>query len=253
MSGITIKTSAEIKKLRAGGKILAKIIKQLGRAAKAGTTTLELDSLARKLILDYGATPSFENFGEPPYPAVLCASNNEGIVHCIPDNEKLKEGDILGLDLGIWYQGLCTDMAITVPVGKVSAAAKKLLKVTQKSLELAIQQVKPDKTIGDIGYAVQTYVEQNGFGVVRRLVGHGVGYGVHEEPRIPNFGKPGQGQVLKEGMVIAIEPMVTAGHFEIEVLANNWNIVTADRSLAAHFEHTVAVTKNGCEILTRLR
>lgn len=230
---------------------MSKIVKQLGAAARVGTTTLELDDLARKLIKDFQATPSFEGFGEPPYPAVLCASNNEGVVHCIPDNEKLKDGDVLGIDLGIWYFGLCTDMAITVSVGKASILAKKLIKVTKKSLALAIAQVHPGKTIGDIGSAVQTYVEQNGFNVVRQLVGHGVGYTVHEEPKIPNFGQAGQGEILKEGMVLAIEPMVTAGHFEIEALKNNWNIVTADRSLSAHFEHTVAVTKSGCEVLTK--
>lgn|SRR3989344_2472794 len=248
---ITIKTSEDIKKLRAGGKILARILKQVAQAAKAGVKAIELDSLARKLIKEAGATPSFEGFGQPPYPAVLCVSINEGLVHCVPGERELKEGDVAGLDLGIWHQGLCTDMAVSVGVGKISKEAKKLIKVTKRSLDIAISQVKPDNTLGDIGYAVQNYVENQGFSVIRKLVGHGVGYQVHEPPPIPNFGKKGEGEVLKEGMVLALEPMVAVGHHDIEVLGNQWDIVMKDRSLAAHFEHTVTVTKNGCEILTK--
>ena len=248
---ITIKTSEDIKKLRAGGKILARILKQVAQAAKAGVKAIELDSLARKLIKEAGATPSFEGFGQPPYPAGLCVSINEGLVHCVPGERELKEGDVAGLDLGIWHQGLCTDMAVSVGVGKISKEAKKLIKVTKRSLDIAISQVKPDNTLGDIGYAVQNYVENQGFSVIRKLVGHGVGYQVHEPPPIPNFGKKGEGEVLKEGMVLALEPMVAVGHHDIEVLGNQWDIVMKDRSLAAHFEHTVTVTKNGCEILTK--
>ena len=188
----------------------------------------------------------------PLYPVFLCFSNNEGVVHCLPNKEPLKEGDVLGIDCGIWHKGLCTDMAVTVGIGKVSAEAQKLIGVTRKSLELAMAQVKPGNTLGDIGYAVQSYVEKNGFGVVRHLVGHGVGYDVHEDPRIPNFGKKGTGMVLEPGMVLAIEPMVTLGDWNIKILDNGWDIVTADRSLAAHFENTIVVTEKGCEILTRL-
>lgn len=230
---------------------MAKIVKALGKAAKPGMTTLELDTLARKLMADYKVQPSFLEFGDPPYPAVLCTSINEGIVHCIPNETVLKEGDIIGIDCGIWHENLCTDMAITVGIGKVSAEAKKLMEVTEKSLNLAIKQIKPGNTLGDIGYAVQSYAESFGYGVVRQLVGHGVGYEVHEEPRIPNYGIKGKGLVLEPGMVIAVEPMITAGSYDIEVSFNGWDIVTKDKSLAAHFEHTIVVTKKGCEVLTK--
>lgn len=248
---ITIKTPEDIKKLRTGGKILARILKQVAKAAKVGVKAIELDELARKLIKEAGAQPSFEGFGQPPYPAVLCVSINEGLVHCVPGGQVLQDGDVVGLDLGIWHQGLCTDIAVTVGIGKISKGAKKLIKVTKKALDIAISQVRPENTLGDIGYAVQSYVEKNGFSVIRKLVGHGVGYQVHEPPQIPNFGLPGQGAVLKEGMVLALEPMVAVGHYDIEVLDNKWDTVTKDRSLSAHFEHTVVVTKNGCEILTK--
>ncbi len=248
---VTIKTPEEIKKLRQGGKILAKILKKLGAAAKPGVSTMDLELLAKKLMEEYQVKPSFYGFGEPPYPAVICASNNEGIVHCVPNEVKLKAGDILGVDCGIWHEGLCTDAAITVGIGEISEQAKKLLAVTKKSLDLGIKQVKPGNTVGDIGFAVQSYVDKFGYGIVRALVGHGVGYKVHEEPRIPNFGKPHTGEVLKEGMVIAIEPMITLGDYVFDVLANGWDVVTKDKSLAAHFEHTLAVTKRGCEVLTK--
>ncbi len=230
---------------------MSKIVKAVAKAAQAGVTTLELDQLARKLVDQYKVKPSFLNFGEPAYPAVLCTSINEGIVHCIPNKTVLKAGDIISLDCGIWHQGLCTDMAVTVGVGQVSPEAKKLMAVTEKSLNLAIKQIKPGNTLGDIGQAVQSYAESFGYGVVRQLVGHGVGYQVHEEPRIPNYGQAGTGEVLCPGMVLAIEPMITLGGFEIEVSFNGWDIITKDRSLAAHFEHTVAVTKRGCELLTK--
>ncbi|MDP2586764.1 MAG: type I methionyl aminopeptidase [Candidatus Komeilibacteria bacterium] len=248
---VTIKTPEEIKKLRQGGKILAKILKKLGAAAKPGVSTMDLEELSKKLMAEYKVKPSFFGFGEPAFPATICASNNEGIVHCIPNETKLKDGDILGIDCGIWHEGLCTDAAITVGIGKISAEAKQLMEVTKKSLTLAIKQIKPGNTVGDIGYAVQSYVDKFGYGIVRGLVGHGVGYEVHEEPRIPNFGKPNTGEVLKEGMVIAVEPMITLGDYAFDVLENGWDIVTKDRSLAAHFEHTIAVTKRGCEVLTK--
>jgi methionyl aminopeptidase len=251
MTNITIKTPAEIEKLRAGGKILHRILKQVAAAVRPGITKLELDELARKLIAAAGAKPSFEGFGTPPYPAALCVSVNDVLVHGIPDEQEIKEGDLVGLDLGIWHQDLCTDHALTVGVGKISKQAKKLLKVTQKSLAIGLKQIKPGKTLGDFGQAVQQYVESQGFSVIRKLVGHGVGYGVHEEPRIPNFGRAGMGEVLEEGMVLALEPMVSVGSPEIIVLANEWDIAMKDKSLSAHFEHTIAVTKKGCEILTK--
>lgn len=251
MSKINIKTPGEIEKLREGGKILAQIMSKLTGAARPGLRTIELEQLAQKLIKEAGAKPSFQGYGEPPYSAALCTSINEEVVHCLPGNREMKEGDIMGIDCGIWYKGLCTDMAITVPIGKISAKAKKLIKVTRKALDIAISQIKPGDTLGDMGNAVQKYVEKNGFSVVRKLVGHGVGHDVHEPPRIPNFGERGEGEEFKEGMVLALEPMVNIGHYDIEVRDNKWDIVTKDKSLSAHFEHTIVVTKNGSEILTK--
>jgi methionyl aminopeptidase len=253
MSNISIKTAEDIAKLKEGGKILARILEGLCRAVRPGISTWQLEELARKLIEEYQVKPSFLGFGEPPYPAVLCASVNEAVVHSIPSKEKiLKKGDIIGLDLGIWHEGLCTDMARTVAVGESSRQVSKLIEVTRESLAIAERVVKAGVTIGDIGYAVQRYVEENGFSVVRSLVGHGVGYKVHEEPKIPNYGRKGQGETLRQGMVIAIEPMVNIGRHEVEVGDNGWDIVTADRELSAHFEDTLAVTKDGCIVLTSI-
>lgn len=250
MVEITIKTPDEIEKLRQGGRILAMIMNQLVQAVKPGVKTQDLEELAKKLMKEYQVEGSFLDYGKPPYPAVLCTSINEEVVHCIPRDKVIKEGDIIGLDIGIWHKGLCTDMSRTVLVGKVSKEAKKLVKVTQKALAIAKKQIKPGKTIGDLGYAIEQYVKGNGFSVVRGLVGHGVGYAVHEPPRLPNFGKPKEGEAFKEGMVLAIEPMVNSGGHEIEVKDNGWDIVTKDKSLSAHFEDTVVVTKNGCKTLT---
>jgi len=251
MTEVSIKSPEEISRLKEGGKLLFGIVKRVSQAVKPGVTTQELDDLARQLIAEAGARPSFEGFGQPPYPAALCTSVNQELVHCIPGPRQLKEGDIISLDCGIWYKGLCTDHAITVPVGKISLQAKKLIQVTKKSLELAIKQIKPGRPLGDMGFAVQKFVEKNNFGVIRKLVGHGVGYKVHEPPGIPNFGNQGQGKVLKEGMVLAIEPMVSAGDYDIKTRSNGWDIVTADGSLSAHFEHTVVVTNKGVKILTK--
>lgn len=246
-----IKTQEEIAKLREGGRFLAMIVNRLAESVKPGLTSMDLENLAEEMMKEFKVKPSFKNFGEPPYPAILCVSNNEGVVHCVPNNQPFKEGDVLGIDCGLWHQGLCTDMAVTVGIGKISSEAEKLISLTKKSLALALEQVKPGNTLGDIGHAVQSFAEKNKLGVVRELVGHGVGYHVHEEPRIPNFGNKGQGLKLEQGMVLAIEPMLTLGDWHIKVLTNGWDIVTKDKSLAAHFEHTVAVTENGCEILTR--
>lgn len=251
MLEVTIKTPEEIEKLREGGKILAKIMNHLIKAVKPGVKTQELEELAKKLIKEYGVEASFLGFGEPPYPNILCTSINEELVHCVPSNRLIKEGDIISLDCGIWYKGLCTDIARTIAVGCVSKEAKRLIKVTKRALSIAKSQIKPGKTIGDLGYAVQTYVEKQGFSVVRKLVGHGVGHKVHEPPRIPNFGHQGEGEEFKEGMVVALEPMVNVGHHNIEVRGNKWDIITKDRSLSAHFEDTVVVTKNGCDTITR--
>lgn len=248
---ITIKTPEEIEILKQGGEILAKVLKQVSRAVKPGISTLELDQLAEKLILENGGKPSFK--GYRGYPASICISPNKGVIHGIPSPEIIvEEGNVVGLDVGMEYQGLFTDMAMTVGVGKISKETKKLIKVTRKVLDLAIKEIKPGKQIGDLSAAIQEFVEKNGFSVVRQFAGHGVGRQVHEEPLIPNYGNYGQGEILKQGMVLAIEPMVNVGDWRVVTLDDGWTVVTADGSWSAHFEVTVAVTKDGAEVLTPL-
>ncbi len=267
---ISIKTSQETEIIRQGGKILAAILDEVAKAVKPGITTKELDELATELIFSYGAKPAF--LGYDGFPAALCASINEVIVHAIPSGDKLKEGDIVGLDLGILYpfkdcagcfllgncvpkekvEGFYTDMARTVPVGEISQEAKKLIEATKKSLEIGLEQVKPGNHIGDIGFAIQQYVEARGFSIIRNLVGHGIGKELHEDPRIPNFGKPGEGPEIKTGMCLAIEPMVAMGGYELVKVEDGHGFRTKDKSLTAHFEHTVVVTEKGCEVITNL-
>jgi len=236
--------------MKKGGKILAWIMKGLQKEVKEGVSTEKLNEIAEKLVKEKGAEPSFKNYRH--YPASLCASVNDKVVHAIPNpKEILKKGDIIGLDLGLKYLDYYTDMTVTIPVGKISPKAKRLIVVTQKAMEKALEQVKPGNFIGDISYAIQKYVEGEGFSVVRDLVGHGLGKEVHEEPRIPNYGVAKTGPILSEGMTLAIEPMVTAGSWEVETLDDGWTVKTKDGSLSAHFEHTVLVTKRGYEILTR--
>ncbi len=252
---INPKTQAEIEIMRQGGKILAQTLIEVAAAVKPGVSTLHLDMLARQGLKTRGANPSFLGYrtGNQSYPASLCTSVDNGVVHGVPSPDFiLKEGQIISLDLGAWYQGLCTDMAITVPVGKISKTAAKLIRITQESLARALEKVKAGARVGDISEVIQSYVEQNGFSVVRTLFGHGVGRAVHEEPRIPNFGHKGTGPLLTEGVTLAIEPMVNIGNPEVKTLTDGWTIVTADNSLSAHFEHTVAVTKHGYEILTKI-
>ncbi len=253
---IILKSDNEIKILRVGGKILAKVLYEVAKTVKPGITTEELNQLAIKRLRKLKAEPSFLNYGAEtghPYPAALCTSVDDAVVHGIPNSKVvLKEGQIVGLDLGCWYEGLCTDMALTVPVGAVTSEVTNLLKVTKTALEIAIKQAKVGNKTGDIGNAVQEYVEACGFSVVRQLVGHGVGREVHEDPPVPNFGKPGTGYELKEGMVIAIEPMVNMGDYPVKNLKDGWSVVTLDGSLSAHFEHTVAITDKGPQILTLL-
>ena len=246
----TIKTQEEIKTIKEGGKILATVIKEIEKMAKPGITTLELDRASEALIVSMGAKPAFKGYEGFPYS--LCASVNENIVHGYPSKYILKDGDILKLDLGVLYKGFNTDSAITVAVGNVSYEAKRLMNVTKKSLRLGIKKAKVGNTIGDIGNTVQRFVEDQGFGVVRELCGHGIGKTVHEDPKIPNFGKRGSGERLIEGMVICIEPMVTMGDFKLRKSDDGYGYATRDNSLTAHFEHTIAITNRGPIILTDL-
>ncbi|KKQ23506.1 MAG: type I methionyl aminopeptidase [Candidatus Staskawiczbacteria bacterium RIFCSPLOWO2_12_FULL_37_15] len=247
---IKIKSEEEIRIMRDAGKILATTLRGIEKQVKPGITTLELDRAAEALILSLGAKPGFK--GHEGFPYSLCASVNENVVHGYPSNYILKEGDIIGLDLGVIYKGYYSDMAITVPVGKISFEAKRLINVAKKSLRLGIKKVKPGNTIGDIGNTIQRLVESQGFNVVRILCGHGIGKELHEEPKVPNFGKRHAGETLKEGMVICIEPMITAGDYNLKKSADGFGFATKDGSLSAHFEHTIAVTKNGAKILTEL-
>ena len=246
---IIIKTPKEIEIMQEGGKILAEILSQVSQAVKPGITTNQLNKLAEELILKYKARPSFKGF--QGYPASLCASIDEEVVHALPGQRKLKEGNIIGLDLGIFFKGYCTDAAVTVAVGKIKPEVTRLLQITKKALEIGLNQIKPGHHISDIGSAIQKYVEKEGFNVVRQLVGHGVGKKVHEDPQIPNFGQPGKGPEIKERMTLAIEPMVTIGRPEVEESKDGYGFVTKDKSYSAHFEHTVAVTKGGYLVLTK--
>lgn len=252
---ISIKSAEEIKILREGGRILASILNRVKEKVKPGIATIELDELAEKLIRQAGGEPSFKNYKTKGdrilFPASLCVSVNDEIVHGIPSQEKiLREGDIVSLDLGLKYKNLYTDMAITAAVGKISREAEKIIKVAKEALEKGIKEAREGNRIGDIGFAIQSYTEKKGFNVVRDLVGHGVGYRPHEEPEVPNFGRPKAGEQLKTGMVLALEPMATAGGWEIVLDGDNWTWKTADGFLSAHFEHTIVVTKKGGEILT---
>lgn len=255
MSNVEIKTAAEIALMRDAGRIVCEILDELERMVAPGVTTFELDRLAEELIHQKGARPAFKGYGpaQHPFPACLCASINFEVVHGIPSKKrKLVEGDLMKLDFGVVYKGYFGDAARTVPVGRISPQAQSLVDATRESLARAIEAVAPGNRVGDIGHAVQSYVEEHGFSVVRDFVGHGIGKRLHEQPQVPNFGKPDTGMKLRPGMVIAIEPMVNAGTFEIEVLDDDWTAVTADRGLSAHFEHTVLVTEHGREILTVL-
>ena len=246
---ISLKTKQEIAIMRAGGKITARVLNKLKKEIKPGITTAKLDQTAEKLIAKSGAKPAFKGFRG--YPASTCISVNDELVHTIPTAKEIQSGDIVGLDLGIFYQGYYTDAAITVGVGKISPKAKKLIQVTKESLEGAIGAVKPGIHLGDIQALIQEKIESAGFGVIRDLSGHGVGKNLQEEPSIPNFGKKGTGPILKEGMTLAIEPMVAAGDWQVKILDDGWTVKTADSSLSAHFEHTIVVTKDGAEILTK--
>lgn len=246
---IPIKSEQDLRRLKEAGSILAKILVKLRQIIKPGITTAEIDRLAEELIFKADCLPAFK--GYRGFPAAVCTSINEEIVHGIPGQRQIKEGDIVSLDMGINYLGYFSDAAITVAVGKVAPKVKKLIEVTKKALDEGIKQARPNNYLFDISYAVQKYVERNGFSVVRQFVGHGIGLKLHEDPEVPNFGQAHQGPVLRSGMVLAIEPMVNMGTWESEILDNGWTAVTKDRAPSAHFEHTVAITDRGPEILTR--
>ncbi len=255
---IKLKNEEQVKILRKGGRILAKIMNEIQGMLKPGVSTFELNQEAERLAVMNKARPSFKGYtggGGTPYPCALCVSLNDEVVHGIASKDKvLKNGDVVSLDMGIEYQGLFTDHAKTFAVGSVSREAAKLIRVTQKSLDKAIGYVREGVNLSQISKLIQEYVERNGFAVVRQLVGHGVGYAVHEEPPIPNYYSPGvyKEVVLKKGMVLAIEPMVTAGSWRVKTDQDQWTVRTADASLSAHFEHTVVVGRYGAEIMTRL-
>ena len=246
---IVCRSAAEIERLAQVNELVARVLAELKAAVAPGVTTADLDALAERRLAEAGAAPAFK--GYHGYPATICASVNEQVVHGIPSDRALVEGDIVSLDMGAVLGGFYGDSAVTVPVGVVSPEAEELLKVTEASLYKALAVVKPGARVSDIGAAVQSHVESHGFSVVREFVGHGIGTKLHEEPQIPNYGPAGRGPRLAEGMVLAIEPMVNFGKPGVKVLGDGWTAVTKDGSLSAHFEHTVVVTGAGCRILTR--
>ena len=247
---IVCRSHGEIEKRRRVNQLVARILAELREMAAPGVTTEELDAAAEARVREAGAEPAFK--GYHGYPATVCVSVNDQVVHGIPSARGLTDGDILSIDMGAKLDGFFGDCAVTVPIGGVSTEAAALLRVTEESLFRGIDAVKPGARVSDIGAAVQQHVEANGFSVVREFVGHGIGTSLHEEPQVANYGPAGRGPRLSEGMVIAIEPMVNAGQPAVKVLADGWTAVTRDGSLSAHFEHTVVVTGEGCEILTRL-
>ena len=246
---ISLKSDREVQLMRNAGRIVSKILDEVITMTKPGVSTGELDKFAEARCADFKCIPAFK--GYHGFPASICISVNEEVVHGIPSTKRvLKDGDIVGLDFGVIADGWFGDSARTVAVGTIKPEAKKLLEVTEKSLHLGIAQCRDGNRIFDIGHAIQNYVEGFGYGVVREFVGHGIGRALHEEPQVPNYGPKGKGLLLKVGMVLAIEPMINAGSHEVKVLSDGWTAVTKDRSLSAHFEHTVAITANGPEILT---
>jgi methionyl aminopeptidase len=251
-----LKSRDEITKLREANRVVAEVLEAVGLMVRPGTTTWDLEEEARKILEKRGAKSAFLGYTPapdiPPFPAVLCTSINEEIVHGIPSRERvLKEGDILSVDFGAFKEGYCGDSAKTFPVGEVSEEASRLMNATKKALEKGIEQMKHGNRLQDIGHAVQHHVEKEGFSVVRYFVGHGIGVSMHEDPQVPNYGRPGRGLRLRKGLVLAIEPMVNLGTHEVEVLNDGWTAVTRDRMLSAHFEHSIAITEDGPYVLSR--
>ncbi|MFO1519753.1 MAG: type I methionyl aminopeptidase [bacterium] len=249
---VVIKSPEEIEKIRRASRVVAKVLSKIKDYIKPGVSTYDLDQLAEKWIRGEGALPAFK--GYLGYKATLCTSINEEVVHGIPSTKRiLKEGDIIGVDCGAIIEGYYGDGAYSFPVGKVSETASRLLRVTEESLDLGIAQMTSDKRLYDIGAAIQRHAESHGFSIVREYVGHGIGTKLHEEPQVPNYGEPNTGFRLKAGMVFAIEPMVNEGTKDTELLSDGWTVVTKDRKLSAHFEHTIAITEKGPDILTRFK
>jgi methionyl aminopeptidase len=247
---VILKSLPEIEKMRKSNAIVAAILEELRKKIRPGVKTIELDRLSEDLALKKGARPAFK--GYRGYPYSLCTSVNSEVVHGMPSERELKEGDIVSLDFGILNDGYYGDAAVTVPVGEITSGARKLLKITEEALYRGIAEVKAGNRIGDISAAIQGHVEAAGYSVVRDLVGHGIGKSLHEDPQVPNYGSGGRGIELKPGMVFAIEPMVNEGTYRVEILRDGWTVVTADGKLSAHFEHSVAITENGPVILSRI-
>jgi methionyl aminopeptidase len=246
---IELKSAREIGLMRRAGHILADVVERLRGSVKSGMSTLEIDEDVEGFIRSQGARPAFK--GYRGFPATVCISINEEVVHGIPSaHRRVEEGDIVGLDLGCIVDGYYADCAFTLAVGEVPSRVRELLDATRQSLEAGIAECRPGRRLSDVSHAIQSHVERHGFSVVRAFVGHGIGRALHEEPQVPNFGDPGRGPQLKPGMVLAIEPMVTMGSWEVKILDDGWTAVTRDGSLAAHFEHTIAVTEAGPEVLT---
>jgi methionyl aminopeptidase len=247
---IVYKSRQEIEAIRLSNQIVAKVLDELKSLINPGVQTKELDDYAERRTKEMGAVPAFK--GYRGFPASLCTSINEEIVHGIPSSRALREGDIISLDFGVIHQGYYGDAAVTYPVGKISRRAEKLIETAKKAFFIGIQQMKEGLRISDISSAIQNCVESSGFSVIRNFVGHGIGLSLHEEPQVPNFGHPGRGPRIKPGLVLAIEPMIAVGDWKVEILEDNWTAVTQDRSLSAHYEHTVAMTEEGLQILSSL-
>ncbi len=252
---IILKTPKEIERQQGACRIVAEVLSTISEAVRPGATTKELDLLAERLTKEKGAKPAFKGVKASgpykPFPSVLCTSINDEVIHGIPSDRALKDGDIVSIDFGVLYDGYYGDAAITVPVGRISEKARKLLRITEEALDKAIEKAVVGNRLSDISHAVQQYIESNGFSAVRDFVGHGIGRSLHEEPQVPNYGSAGRGVRLKEGMVLAIEPMINEGVCDVKVLDDGWTAVTADGKLSAHFEHCVAITKNEPIVLTK--
>jgi methionyl aminopeptidase len=249
---IIIKSDDEIAIMRQAGRIVAETMQRLVEEVRPGLVVKELDRIVRKEFDRHGVIPTFLGYAQPPYPATVCVSVNEELVHGIPGKRVIREGDVVSIDLGCTYKGFVADHAVTIIVGEGTPETRRLVDVTRQALNIGIEQLRPGNRLGQVSHAIQTYIESNGFGVVREYTGHGVGRAMHEEPQVPNFGSPDKGPILKKGMVLALEPMVTVGDWRTKQLDDKWTVATLDGSLCAHVEHTIAVTDGDPVVLTTL-